>query len=124
MSDLPEHDMSENDIRIVLSDIKQQRKRQKKLVKKNLDEFTEIMKKKHIKFFNNFPGLFDKSVKGELNMGMMNIMLSMMTKIQKRQVSEKAASVQIGELLAKQYVNPIIEKTGETEMKIVQNKDN
>ena len=36
MSDLPEHDMSESEIRAILSDIKKQRKLQKKLVKKIL----------------------------------------------------------------------------------------
>ena len=112
--------MSENEIRNILTDIKQERKRKKKLVKKNFDEFTELMKQKHKKFFNNFPGLFDKSVKGELNMRMMNIMLSMMTKIQSRQVTENSASEQIGQLLADKYVNPVIEQTGETEMKVVQ----
>ena len=53
-------------------------------------------------------------------MRMMNIMLSMMTKIQSRQVTEQTASVQIGQILADKYVNPIIEETGETEMKVVQ----
>ena len=120
MSDLPEHDMSETEIRTILNDIKKERKLQRKLVKKNLDEFTKLMKEKHKKFFNNFPGLFDKSVKGELNMRMMNIMLSMMTKIQTRQVTEKTASEQIGQILADKYVNPVIEETGETEMKVVQ----
>ena len=120
MSDLPEHDMNETEIRNILLDIKRERKIQKKLVKKNLDEFTKSMKEKHKHFFNNFPGLFDKSVKGELNMRMMNIMLSMMTKIQTRQVTEKTASEQIGQLLADKYVNPVIEQTGETEMKVVQ----
>ena len=37
----PAHDMTESEIREVLDDIKKQRKLQKKLVKKNIDEFTK-----------------------------------------------------------------------------------
>ena len=78
------------------------------------------LKEKHLEFANDFPGLFDKSVKGELNMGMMNIMLGMMTKIQRKEMTEDSASVQIGQMLADKYVNPVIEQTGESEMKFVQ----
>ena len=123
MSDKPTHNLSESQIREVLNDIKKQRKIQKKLVKKNYDDFFKQMKTKHSNFANELPGLFEKSVKGELNMAMMNIMLSMMSKIQNNQITEETASVQIGQILAEKYVNPVIEKTGETEMKLVQKTD-
>ena len=120
MSSNSEFKMGAPQIRVVLADIKQERKKRKKLVKKNIDEFKKQMKEKHKGFANDFPGLFDKSVKGELNMGMMNIMLGMMTKIQRKEMTEDSASVQIGQMLADKYVNPVIEKTGESEMKFVQ----
>ena len=117
---MPSHNLSESQIREVLNDVRKERKIQKKLIKKDYNEFFKQMKTKHSKFANELPGLFEKSVKGELNMRMMNIMLSMMSKIQSNQITEQTASVQIGQILADKYVNPVIEETGETEMKLVQ----
>ena len=97
------------DFRKVVNEIKNHRKKQKKLIKKNFEQFEESMKQKYPDFSKNYPGIFDKAIRGTLG-NMFEQMLSILKNMEEKKLTEHSASVKVGTILADKYVKPIIKE--------------
>ena len=100
--------LSSSQIETIFQDILEDRKIHRKLIKKNPDQFYEMMLTKYNTFAEDYPGIYKKTVEGTMNKNMFQYMLQMMKQVESKSVTEHNASVKIGEMLVNKYVKPII----------------
>jgi len=80
--------------------IKKHRRKMKK------DDFEKAIKNDFLDFNLKYPALFEKILDGTLEKNQFNFMLNMMSKVQNNELSDHAASVQVGQVLVDKYVKP------------------
>lgn len=81
----------------------------KKLKKKSNEQFIEKLTNNFTFFQMNYPTIFDLIIKNE-NLEYLTMMLDMKDKIDSGQESKENVEKNIGELLAKDFIYPIIKK--------------
>lgn len=74
----------------------------------NIDEFTEVMKGKYEYLYTNSSTLFERSMKGDLNMQQLNFMLDMIEKVNAGADYQTTSTV-VGQRLVDVYVKPLID---------------
>tara|TARA_B100001093_G_scaffold466728_1_gene485349 strand:+ start:308 stop:685 length:378 start_codon:yes stop_codon:yes gene_type:complete len=102
------NNLTSSQIETIFNDILEDRKLHRKLLKKNPDQFYEMMLEKYSAFADDYPGIYKKTVEGTMNKNMFNYMLQMMKQVESSDVTEHNASVKIGEMLVNKYVKPVI----------------
>lgn len=82
----------------------------KKKLYKNLnhEEFTLKLKKDFNKLENNFPSIFEKVIKGTLELNRLEFMLKMISDIKKQKITKHKASVIVGQELVDNIVKPTL----------------
>ena len=78
------------------------------IVDSNYDEFTEVMKSKYEYLYSNSSTLFERSMKGDLNMQQLNFMLDMIEKVNAGADYQTTSTV-VGQRLVNIYVKPLID---------------
>lgn len=73
------------------------------------DQFVEAMKAKYEYLFTNSATLFERVMQGDLNMGQLEYMLSMIERVNGG-ADYHTASVAVGQKLVDVYVKPLIDK--------------
>lgn len=74
----------------------------------NLEEFTEEMKNKYNYLYTNSSTLFERCMKGDLNIQQLNFMLQMIEKVNAG-ADYQTTSTEVGQRLVDVYVKPLIE---------------
>ena len=74
----------------------------------NIDEFTEAMKGKYEYLYTNSSTLFERSMKGDINMQQLNFMLEMIAKVNAGADYHTTSTV-VGQRLVDVYVKPLID---------------
>mgnify|MGYP001468532887 CR=1 FL=1 len=80
----------------------------KKKFNGSTEEFTSKMKEEFPDLSNNQKAIFKMTCNGEMEIPKLKYMLSMVNKINKKEISEYDASVKVGEKLVDEYVKPNI----------------
>jgi hypothetical protein len=75
----------------------------------NLEEFTNEMKIKYEYLYTNSSTLFERSMKGDLNIQQLTFMLQMIEKVNAG-ADYQTTSTEVGQRLVDIYVKPLIEK--------------
>jgi hypothetical protein len=75
----------------------------------SIETFTEEMKIKYEYLYTNSSTLFERCVKGDLNMEEFNYMINMIDKVNSGK-DYQAVSQEVGQKLVDIYVKPLIEK--------------
>tara|TARA_B100001989_G_C24398717_1_gene393040 strand:+ start:259 stop:576 length:318 start_codon:yes stop_codon:yes gene_type:complete len=76
----------------------------------DLEKFKSNMKEMYSYTYNNLESVFDMALSESYNYKRLEFMLSMNNKIKKKEISEKEASIQVGQLLVDEIVKPNIKK--------------
>jgi len=74
------------------------------------EQFKKSMKAKFNNLSEHFPTIFEKTFDGTMDMDRLKYMLNMLSRVKSNQMSQHDASVHVGEVLAKEYVTPVVEK--------------
>ena len=74
----------------------------------NLEEFTDAMKAKYEYLYTNSSTLFERCMKGDLNLQQLTFMLQMIEKVN-RGADYQTTSTEVGQRLVDVYVNQLIE---------------
>jgi hypothetical protein len=74
----------------------------------NLEEFTDAMKLKYEYLYTNSSTLFERCMKGDLNLQQLTFMLQMIEKVN-RGADYQTTSTEVGQRLVDVYVKPLIE---------------
>ena len=74
----------------------------------NIEEFTNTMKEKYEYLFTNSSTLFERCMKGDLNLQQLSFMLTMIEKVNAG-ADYQATSTEVGQRLVDVYVKPLIE---------------
>jgi len=74
----------------------------------NLEEFTDAMKAKYEYLYSNSSTLFERCMKGDLNLQQLIFMLQMIEKVN-RGADYQTTSTEVGQRLVDVYVKPLIE---------------
>lgn len=75
----------------------------------DLDRFVENMQTKYNYLYTNSKTLFERCIKGDLNLEQFEYMMQMLENVNKGADYNKT-SIQVGQKLADIYINPIINK--------------
>lgn len=79
----------------------------KKLYKNlNFEEFLEKLKKDYAKLNTNFPSIFEKTLKGTIELPRLKFMLKMIDEVRNNKISKHSASVTVGQELVDNIVKP------------------
>lgn len=70
---------------------------------KEMVAIDKIVGTKFIWLKKNYFALYRAALAGEMNLGMLKMMLDQKTKIDNKEIDEKKASLQVGDMLAKKY---------------------
>jgi hypothetical protein len=73
------------------------------------ESFVDAMKVKYDYLFTNSPTLFERVMQGDLNMGQLEYMLTMIDRVNSG-ADYHTASVAVGQKLVDVYVKPLIDK--------------
>lgn len=74
----------------------------------NLEAFTEVMKSKYEYLYSNSSTLFERCMKGDLNIQQLNFMLEMINKVNAGADYQTTSTV-VGQRLVDVYVKPLID---------------
>ena len=83
----------------------------KKKFKGKFVVFEEQMKEKYHEFIENYPELFKLAINSNSvsDLKMVKYMLSMLRKMESGNITEKNASIAVGQVLVDKYVKPLVE---------------
>lgn len=108
--------MSTPDTSKILNYVTDLRKEVKRFQKKrdyqryNPEDFKQKMREMFKDLAEDFPGIFDKTIKGEFEnpneLRKLHMMLNMVNKVKNNDISEHDASVAVGQHLVDEYVKP------------------
>ena len=74
------------------------------------NEYKEKLINEHKDFYEAYPGIFDMSMNGTMDIDRLKFMLSMTDKINNKEISEHDASVEVGQMLVDDFVKPSLTK--------------
>ena len=80
------------------------------ICKNKNDEFIETLKKDYNSFYDMYPGIFQMTCDGNMDLDRLKLMLNMKTNIDEQQITEHDGSVKIGQLLVDDFVKPSLNK--------------
>ena len=66
-----------------------------------------MRKQQYPEFSKNYPGIFDKAIRGTLG-NMFGQMLLILKSMEDKNITEHTASVKVGTILADKYVKPVV----------------
>lgn len=76
----------------------------------NLEEFKTAMKLEHAAFVENYSAIFNISLSPSYNFNRLKKMLILAKKVKTNELTEHAASVQVGQILVDEVVKPQLNK--------------
>jgi len=81
-----------------------------RLLKSNPQQFRKMAINKCNFLFTNFTNIFNRLIKGELDLNILLKMIKVLEKIENGEVDQHEGSAMIGMILKKLYVDPVINK--------------
>lgn len=94
-----------------------------RLVKTNPEQFDAICTHRCSFLFNNYTDIFNKVKKDEINLSILNDLLTLLKQIEDCKVGQHEASVEVGKLLKQIYVDSALKKSEKFDKKTHVNKD-
>lgn len=87
------------------------KKSNKELIETNMNEFKELCQKKTPFLFEKYTDIFNRVVKDELDLGLMNQVLVTLKKIENNEIDQQEGSVIVGKMLHKVFVESALKYT-------------
>jgi len=94
----------------MLSDIRLMEQLKRKNIDLNMDELTELCREKCSFMFMNYPDIFNKQLKSELNLGIMIRLIRILQMIEDGKVDQHEGSVIVGKYLKELYVDSALRR--------------
>lgn len=76
----------------------------------NLEEFKKVMELEHASFVDNYSAIFNISLGPSYDFIRLKKMLMLANQIKQKEITEHAASVQVGQILVDEVVKPQLNK--------------
>ena len=90
--------------------IKKLKKEKSKLEKNDPEEFDQLCKKECFFLFTNYTDIFNKLMKNELDLIIMNKMLDVLQKIENGKVDQHEGSAMFGQILKELYIDSALKR--------------
>lgn len=98
------------------------KKENKEMYKDNFDKFDSLAVEKCQFLFNNYTDIYNKVIKNELNLDLLNKFLDALSLIEEGKIDQHEASVKVGTYLKELYIDSALKKAEKNDAK--EEKDN
>tara|TARA_B100000035_G_C20937250_1_gene525772 strand:- start:737 stop:1060 length:324 start_codon:yes stop_codon:yes gene_type:complete len=98
--------LNSNDVERIVNDIIKSKPYYRN---KTMGQFEADMKEKYPEFNESHPEIFKSVLSGSLDMNMFKYMISMLKKMERGNITERNASIEVGQVLVDKYVKPLVD---------------
>ena len=104
-------------IRVDVGVIESLKKKYARMYKSNIGQFKSIAAKQASFLYDNYTIIFNKLIKGELNLNILGNLLQVLHKIEVGELDQHEGSYQVGTILKKMYIDSVIQQDEKAKQK-------
>lgn len=102
-------------IRFEVSNLLKAKKTYERMAKSNKKEFEQICLSRANWLFLNYPDIYNRVFKDELDLSILNALLNKLHEIEEGDIDQHEASVHVGQILKEMYVDSALRKADKTD---------